>query len=92
MEKSQVQIKKTTPEGKQERPPVLYHGSTVLNIEEFEPRVCIYKVPSDSFDLTTTEQTGETYDSKVPVRPISSERFNSVSEAIKKFGGEIIFK
>jgi hypothetical protein len=53
--------------------------------------VYIYKVPSESFNLTSKEGSGCTYDSSENIIPIEVEKFNSVTEALHHYGGELVF-
>lgn len=54
--------------------------------------VYIYKVPSDGFNKTEEEDTGNTYDSKEEVKPVGNPKvFNSVTEAVEYFGGKVVY-
>ena len=66
---------------------------TVPNVhkDRLNALVYIYKLPSDTFNWTAEEKTGHTFDSREQVKPISIENFNSVTEAIQHFGGEVVF-
>lgn len=52
--------------------------------------VYIYKVPSESFHLM--EGSGATYNSTESVIPLEVEKFNSVTEALHHYGGEIVME
>lgn len=72
------------------------NGKVVLIIpkhlkEKLFVPVYIYKVPSESFNKTGKEFTGNTYDSVQKIKPVSVEKFNSVIEAIQYFDGEISY-
>ncbi|MCX6716003.1 MAG: hypothetical protein NT077_03220 [Candidatus Taylorbacteria bacterium] len=59
-----------------------------LNVE-----VYVYKFLSDSFDLLKdVEPIGHNYWTQQKIKPVSSERFDSVIEAIEHFGGEVRYK
>lgn len=70
-------------------------GKVVLQVPaQFRARmevpVYLYKVPSVSFNLTSEEGSGSTYDSGENIVPVDVEKFNSVIEAVQHFGGEVI--
>ncbi len=54
-----------------------------------EQVVCIYTLPDDTFVHTPEEVTGLTYHSDVAVTPISHECFDTVTEALEKYGGAL---
>ncbi len=56
-------------------------------------KVYVYKMPSDAFEeLGDVEPKGHNFWSKQIVTPTSYEEFNSVSEAIEHYGGEVRFE
>lgn len=54
--------------------------------------VFVYKLSSEQFDWNAQESTGHTLSSARQVKPSSIEQFSSVEEAIRHFGGEVIYK
>ena len=53
--------------------------------------VCIYTLPDETFIFTDEEEMGLTYHSTDAVQPIECRCFNSVTEAMGKMGGKILF-
>ncbi len=70
-------------------------GKIVLEVpkslsQRLEVPIYIYRLPRHSFNQA--EGSGLTFSSAEKVKPVGqSEKFNSVTEALKHFGGEIIF-
>lgn len=54
-----------------------------------EQKVCIYTLPDTTFTFTSEEETGLTYHSTAEVIPTNCECFDTVTIAIKHFGGNI---
>ncbi len=51
--------------------------------------IYIYKLSGDNFVLTEEENTGNTYHTEKPVKPLSVKRFSTVTEGIEYYGGAI---
>jgi hypothetical protein len=71
-------------------------GKVIFEVPmEFKDRlnvkICVYKVASEKFNLTEEEKTGHTYDASEKIKPIESNDFSSVKEAIEHYGGRLFF-
>ena len=58
-------------------------------VSVLEQPVCIYTLPDNTFTFTTEEETNLTYHSTEEVTPTNCQCFDSVTEAMGHFGGNI---
>lgn len=69
-------------------------GITVLKIphnqkHQLNQSVYIYALPGASFSQTTSEQTGETWDSEEYILTDPPEQFSTVTEAVEHYSGRV---
>lgn len=57
--------------------------------ERLNQPIYVYEVPSNTFKLLNISPKGYNFASKESVRPVSVEGFDTVWEAIEKYGGRI---
>lgn len=71
-------------------------GKVIFNVPaKFKDRlnqpVYLYKMPSGQFEPTSGEGTGHSYHTEKKVKPVETQTFATVREAIENYGGEVKF-
>lgn len=59
--------------------------------ERLQIPISIYKIPAKDFEHTVKESTGYTWHTEQNVEIIEEVKYNSVEEAIKETGGEVVY-
>lgn len=69
-------------------------GKTVLIVpsvkaERLNVPISIYKIPSDDFQITKEETTGETWHTSEPVPVLEETKYDNVKQALENLGAAI---